>query len=59
MDNNLDYMIMGYVAGILILAITVASIWWRYQSLQKDEHALQELENEVVQQETHDGIKVS
>lgn len=47
MDNNLDYMIIGYVIGLAIMALIIGSIWWRYRSLQADEATLQQLEAEV------------
>lgn len=46
MPETTDYMIWGYALGLLILAITVGSIWWRYRSALKDEALLERLERE-------------
>lgn len=47
MPETLDYMIFGYVMGLGLLALLIASIWWRYRSLEADEAALVQLEKEV------------
>jgi hypothetical protein len=46
MPDTTDYMILGYVIGLGILAVTVGSIWWRYRMLEKDEATLERLEHE-------------
>lgn len=47
MDNNIEFLIMGYVAGFLILGILLSSLWWRYRSVMADEAALDTLESEI------------
>lgn len=42
--KHTDYMILGYSLAALILIVIVGSIWWRYQSLAKDEALLERLE---------------
>jgi hypothetical protein len=46
MPDTQDYMLMGYALGLLIMAITVGSIYWRYRSIQADQQTLQQLESE-------------
>jgi len=47
--DTMNYMVMGYVIGLLILAVMVVSVWWRYRSLTADETALNTLEAEIKQ----------
>jgi hypothetical protein len=49
MPDTTDYMIMGYVIGLGILFVTIASIWWRYRTLAADEALLEKLEAETKQ----------
>jgi hypothetical protein len=46
MPDTLNDMLLGYALGLMILLVLVASIWWRYRSLVKDEAALEELAKE-------------
>lgn len=46
MRETTNYMILGYAISILIFAVIVGSIWWRYQSLAKDEVLLDQLEKD-------------
>jgi hypothetical protein len=46
MPDTTDYMLMGYAIALVILAVTVGSIWWRYQIARRDEALLERLEQE-------------
>lgn len=46
MRETTNYMILGYVVSVIIFAVILGSIWWRYQTLAKDEALLEQLENE-------------
>lgn len=41
-----SYMLLGYGLAAGILALIIVSIWWRYQSLDKDERLLEQLEKD-------------
>jgi hypothetical protein len=46
MPETTDYMLMGYIGAAIILVVTIGSIWWRYQSLKRDEALIAQLEQE-------------
>jgi hypothetical protein len=46
MRETTNYMILGYAVSIIIFAIIIGSIWWRYQTLAKDEALLEQLEQD-------------
>lgn len=46
MLETTNYMILGYAVSILIFSVIIGSIWWRYQTLAKDEALLDQLEND-------------
>ncbi|NDJ87107.1 MAG: heme exporter protein CcmD [Chloroflexi bacterium] len=41
-----DYMLLGYGLAAVLIGGLIASIWWRYQLLRKDETLLEQLEQE-------------
>jgi hypothetical protein len=47
MDNNIEYLILGYGLAFFLLASIIVSIWWRHRILTKDEAALESLEKEL------------
>ena len=47
--ETLNDMLLGYVVGLGILFVFVASIWWRYRGLAADEQAVEKLEVDIQQ----------
>jgi hypothetical protein len=44
MRETTNYMILGYAVSLIIFTVIIGSIWWRYQTLAKDEALLEQLE---------------
>ena len=46
MRETTNYMILGYAVSLIIFTVIIGSIWWRYQTLAKDEALLEQLEQD-------------
>ena len=49
MRETTNYMILGYAISLIIFVVLIGSIWWRYQTLAKDEALLEQLEQDEFQ----------
>lgn len=52
MPDTLNYMIMGYTAGFIVLGLLLASLWLRWRNLKADEAALEAMRAEISQETT-------
>lgn len=52
MPDTLNYMIMGYTAGFIVLGLMLATMLLRWRNLKADEAALEAMRAEISQEAT-------